>query len=155
MVIRCSVSLVDLKIWTFEAFRLIVTSPQVSTFSATAESDFGRSVLFIILQPISMIYIFPFPYTVLLKFLIQFFFLDVPVLSMFDSWPKRLAEPGKCHVFINWHFLAENMVSCKELWRNYCLIMSFIFTKMAFQRFELLTRLRSALRLFSKWIKVP
>ena len=89
MVIRCSVSLVDLKIWTFVAFRLIVTSPQVSTFSATAESDFGRSALFIILQPVSMIYIFPFPKIVLLKFLIQFF-LDVPVLSMFDSWPRRL-----------------------------------------------------------------
>ena len=114
MVIRCSVSLVDLKIWTFEAFRLIVTSPQVSTFSATAESDFGRSVLFIILQPVSMIYIFPFPYIVL-KIPDTIRNLGYPCII--NVW-LLTSGSGKCHVFINWHFLTESMVSCKELWRN-------------------------------------
>ena len=154
MVIRCSVSLVDLKIWTFEAFRLIVTSPQVSTFSATAESDFGRSVLFIILQPVSMIYIFPFPYIVL-KIPDTIRNLGYPCII--NVW-LLTSGSGICHVLINWHFLTESKVSCVELWRNKYLIenlYSFIFTKMAFQRFELLTQLKSALRLFSKWIKVP
>ena len=154
MVIRCSVSLVELDLWKFEAFRLIVTSAQVfHVFCDGWVRFWAKCPLHNLTACIHDLH-FSFPKNCPFK-IPDTILLGCPCII--NVW-LLTSGSGRCHVFINWHFLTESMVSCKELWRNKYFIenlYSFIFTKMAIQRFELLTQLKSALRLFSKWIKVP
>ena len=118
MVIWCCVSLVDLKIWKFEAFRLIVTSAQVfHVFWDGWVSFWAKCPLH---NPTAWIHDLHFSFPIsrfFFEFLIQFVILDVNIII--NVWLLTKASgSGKCHVFINWHFLTESTVSCKELWRN-------------------------------------
>ena len=125
MVLWCSVSLVDLKLWKFEVFRLIVTSAQVfHVFCDGWVRFWAKCPLHNLTAYIHDLY-FSFPIYCPFKIPDTIFLLGCPCII--NVW-LLTSGSGKCHVFINWHFLTESMVSCKELWRNKCLIETFILS---------------------------